>query len=1062
MSTALLRVATKKALLSAIQKSKKEIAVLIGSPLSMSNSSEIKGIPNVAGILDIIKNFIANEGLENDFNEVVLSKSQNDNLTYQASFNFLTDYISPETPNEIIRKAVLNAYSADTSNIDIYNEEQLSLLQDDLKNWEIPSATEYLARILTEFEKFTGPIFTPNFDPLLSIALNRLKKESNRILLHGDSSLSQYHSNNTNIVHFHGFWTHSDTLHTTTQLSISRPKLKASLSNILKNKTLLVIGYGGWNDIFTQSLKELINDDGATFDIIWSFYEEDSDIISKKYEDLITSMEPAIGRSRFRAYGGINCHDFLEELHTTLKINQQQNPPQKTESKLNIVEKDTASADKSDFGNSDIIVPEWYEYTEDAHLYIREIERLEILEVLDKTQIVNLVCDWGLGKDQFIRTLILQENSLFSKKSLYKINFSEIKNRKELIERVEEDYSFGLQDFISKMSKDDALLCLDNIDTNVEQKERKELESLIFWLSELLADHRPKCKIIVTSRNPFSHNIQSVEIGKLEEFDVRAYIKNHSLINDNIEDNILESLNELSKGIPSLLDKCIKELIHFSIDEVVESHFSPESYSEKDRGDFPVELKQRINRLKSSQDIHIERCYELLKIMTILENGDSFSNLKRAGKNYSFKPSHLNELYDLELIESVNSKKSLLKKGSNIGDEKLHKVSAIARDVVYRELTNKELYELTKRIADIHLGKNWRTGELNLCNLAKELILEDSASSVSTHIIIVQLLKCAIELNISRGIYSAIKIAISYCGYLSSKGKHRDTIKFTESFRAVSKGCDKISNDDICRLNSYEGSAFRMLGDSAQAEKLLEKAYDFLKEKSNPEKSRIKSVLIDLALLHQKNRNTERAKEIAEEILKIDNNNSHAKVIISETSESIGIQELKSLEKKLRDGNDIVVANNLALNICDKEITKDAKLKWVHAVLESNNDTYNKYRAINRKATILLEHDGNINLSKDELKTLHSGYIYSFSQKMTSIFNGAHNALWEYFAQNNNFSSLSNLFQHSSLFWRIYDNNSKERDYSNKLINLTNQLLPSEFDISNYRYVRIRIKQIKQ
>jgi hypothetical protein len=400
-----IRVSTnKRALLSAIKRSKNEIAFLIGSPLSTGFKSNEKGVPNVKGVLDIIDEYVESDPeLHSEYKEEVGERYPNDNERYQKAFEFLADYTDPDTLNLIIRKAVLCATKADTSNVNLQDIESLEEIQNDLAQWEIPSATTALAKIIVETTNVTGPVLTSNFDPLLSIALSKLDYEPNRIVLHGDGSLEHYQSTNINIVHFHGFWSNTDTLHTQSQLKASRPKLKASLSRILRNKTLVVLGYGGWDDIFTHALRDIMDDDSANFDIIWAFYENEPEVIEKRYEQLINSVQPAIGRNRFRMYGGIDCHEFLNELQNHL-IKPSDEADIKTPQNTVKVIDDYPDLDLSPkFIDSDTVIPEWSIYADLAHNHIREVERSEIIDILNNEPYVNLVCDWGISKDEFIR-----------------------------------------------------------------------------------------------------------------------------------------------------------------------------------------------------------------------------------------------------------------------------------------------------------------------------------------------------------------------------------------------------------------------------------------------------------------------------------------------------------------------------------------------------------------------------------------------------------------------------------------------------------------------------------
>jgi hypothetical protein len=190
-------------------------------------------------------------------------------------------------------------------------------------DWSIPAGTVGLAELAARGgEKFLGPILTTNFDPLISLAIHKAGGHAVRQVLTGDVTLVGAAADNSSIspvVHLHGFWRDSDTLHTQAQLTNPRPRLGKSLQRLLQRRTLIVAAYGGWEDFFTKALIELMNDEQAPLDVIWCFYEADADKVKEKHGKLLAALEPAIVMNRFRAFGGIDCHSIFGEILSTLQ-----------------------------------------------------------------------------------------------------------------------------------------------------------------------------------------------------------------------------------------------------------------------------------------------------------------------------------------------------------------------------------------------------------------------------------------------------------------------------------------------------------------------------------------------------------------------------------------------------------------------------------------------------------------------------------------------------------------------------------------------------------------------
>jgi len=183
----------------------------------------------------------------------------------------------------------------------------------DASGWSLSPGTEHLAKLATSYPEYFGrTILTTNFDPLLEVAIQRSGGHYFRTNLHADGNLST-EGMGCHIIHLHGYWRGSDTLHTGRQLGQPRPRLKASLASLLRNKLIVVTAYGGWDDTFTEALMDVVSDETAYPEIIWTFYNPDL----TKQESLLQRIEPGINRGRVDLYVGINCHAFLQKLHQT-------------------------------------------------------------------------------------------------------------------------------------------------------------------------------------------------------------------------------------------------------------------------------------------------------------------------------------------------------------------------------------------------------------------------------------------------------------------------------------------------------------------------------------------------------------------------------------------------------------------------------------------------------------------------------------------------------------------------------------------------------------------------
>ena len=304
---------TKEDLLIAAIATKRPVAFLVGSPLSLKDGV---GVPGVTEILDIVRDEVRDRApfsLPN-FEAALHGKTGGD--AYQDAMKWLGSKMGQDAINDVIKTAVLKARKAGTGDLPPGVDGQ----PDD---WNIPVGTVGLAELAARGgEKFLGPILTTNFDPLVSLAIHKAGGHAVRQVLTGDVTLVGAAADNAGIcpvVHLHGFWRDSDTLHTQAQLTNPRPKLAKSLQRLLQRRTLIVAAYGGWEDFFTKALIELMNDEQALLDVIWCFCEADAEKVKEKHGKLLAALEPAIVMNRLRAFGGIDCHSIFGEIFSTLQ-----------------------------------------------------------------------------------------------------------------------------------------------------------------------------------------------------------------------------------------------------------------------------------------------------------------------------------------------------------------------------------------------------------------------------------------------------------------------------------------------------------------------------------------------------------------------------------------------------------------------------------------------------------------------------------------------------------------------------------------------------------------------
>jgi hypothetical protein len=297
---------TKADLINAARHAPRPLTFLVGAPLSEDQGG---GVPGVTKFLELIRETIQAKWPEElkRYDDNIAAKKGGD--AYQSALEWLQGNFAQDMVNKLVAEAVLRALksSADPNFEGDGHPE----------NWYIPVGARQLAELICgDPKQFPGPILTTNFDPLLSLAIKEAGGFPRLRVIQSDGGLAHDVRNpeETEIVHLHGFWRNSDTLHTADQLTSPRPRLKASLQQLLRERALLVVAYGGWDDVFASALVDVVTDEGANINVYWCFHSSDASEIERQYKSFLARVQLAIIRGRFLTYGGIDCHSIFGEI----------------------------------------------------------------------------------------------------------------------------------------------------------------------------------------------------------------------------------------------------------------------------------------------------------------------------------------------------------------------------------------------------------------------------------------------------------------------------------------------------------------------------------------------------------------------------------------------------------------------------------------------------------------------------------------------------------------------------------------------------------------------------
>jgi hypothetical protein len=293
-----------------------EVVYLVGSAVTAPSRTGEPGVPRVDGVIELIRGEYQRASELQRF-EAALTKEPDNR--YQAAFRHLLRTRDQDVANAVIRRAVLAARRPSSRfpapPAVIHDHEVCRALEDDVEGWHLPPAADALGQVLARAPAPSRPlVLTSNFDPLVAISVRRAGGRAYVTALHGDGSLAGVDGQGCLVVHFHGDWFRTDTLHTPAQLGQDRPKLSASLAQLISARTLVVLGYSGWDDVFTRSLIATVRGGLAPLKIAWAFYPEDEAAIMRGSSRLLEALRPGIELGRVVLYKGIDAHTFLPRL----------------------------------------------------------------------------------------------------------------------------------------------------------------------------------------------------------------------------------------------------------------------------------------------------------------------------------------------------------------------------------------------------------------------------------------------------------------------------------------------------------------------------------------------------------------------------------------------------------------------------------------------------------------------------------------------------------------------------------------------------------------------------
>lgn len=981
-------------------KRNKEVAFLFGSAISLS--SDGKGVPNVSGMIEIIKEYLHENEMFDGYDSEVGSGHGAE--IYQSSFEFLLATGEQSDVIEIMKRAMSKARDSVTN------------------EWVIPKTILDIAQLINKNILRVNNIITTNFDPLLEEALKSGDRRVACAVVDGDTdieSVTAYGEDQINVIHLHGFW-EGDTMHTPNQLSAVRGKIKSALKNILQNSKLYIVGYGGWDDIFTLSLEEIIDEVKGTYDIRWAFYEKTDGDINYNNSKLIKTVQSAIAKGRFNAYKDVNCNNLFEDVYNRILSFEKFDTDgfDKKKDDLDIVK--TISLEeiyKPRSRANDISLKIYNLPTDASHEFIRFSEQISATNFLEKNGCFMLNTGWGFGKLGFISSVIKES---YSESEIFRVDLSSIESKEEAERKIIDDIGIDLTTLFAIDALKNSIVLFDNI-----QKINAELNLYLNEIISLIGDFPDKIKAIFVTNSQLNIGCGSVALNPLGLDEIKEYIKvEHS--NLSLTGEKVDRLFHITSGLPAKLDKFKTYRKIMLLEDILD-----EGYIELSEDliieNVPHSLLVKINELSISEGVENRRLFSLLKIFSILECGESVNNIRRTFYSYHFTLDDFTRLTDMGLIYSIEKK--------DRNPIFILKINPVIKDYIHSLLPSEEVKELTRRAINIVLGEGWGSASVKINPITRNMLNYQDCQPGNGHILLNSILVSTLSSGDEEDIGKIISTAISYCIFLNNNSLFKELVSFAREIYKTVIYTDDSRKDEVAY---YLCESLRMIGEHDEAIKILSPICDDFESNQKYEKALYRRILSTLSLSLSMLKNPlsyEYATKLRESAPKNSSDMFLADSILAKRSSSdILIRKLKKIEKGARNNKQTLIANNISLELAS--LLPSNEDVYIDTVLKTERNTYTRIRALLVKARRLLKSDTGEFLHGNIFQSVIESYNYLFMQRIDELFSQCHEILWQVFSKYGDFSKLYHLFKTSSIIWRVKGDYDKEFKYASILNNM--------------------------
>ncbi len=655
------------------------------------------------------------------------------------------------------------------------------------------------------------------------------------------------------------------------------------------------------------------------------------------------------------------------------------------------------------------------------HTTIRLIEQEDFIKHLSDDHYCWLITDWSLGEDEFIGSVC--DRLRIDNKNNFIVNCEDIVTDNDLFESFKDQAGISFPTFCDMINSLDRHLLVFNQLHAMMYRNTASYQKFIKIIKSI-TDFCPNTHVILIARQTpdekFENNI--VRLTPLDAPQIKTYIENHPNSEEYLtKPENLDKLIALTGGLPNRIDKFMTNLKYTSFQELIETE--NESFSSLINVEtIPKSLQQTLSFFSDTTNKLKLRSFKLLKILTILSYGETHNNLKRFISTEPISLEQIAELESFSLIE-ISVKNRVISRVDNDTDVfqiKLFRVPQQIRYFISSMITENEQDEILKNACNLYFGPKWREGNIKNIHSSTLKSREKYLNIDNCRLIVKSLLSGAIKNGIDLEIERSALLAVNYCEHILDINDYKNAQTTSEEIYNLLK---ETSLDRLrAIITKVLGKALRMNGIRERSILILREALDIGESHfSNSDKN---SILTNLGYAYIQLKQFDKAIDCAKIIEKTatvgGNLSLTAKYIIAQSTlegEEL-LSKLRTLERNANKVDAKILANNISIQIAREFSDQQDRERRFTKVVNDGEDDYNTIRAIIAKSLDIME-NGDCGINHEDLQLLNLSYSYLYGQRMASLFDDCHKALWLLCVDKGFYPELLNLFRYSSFVWRI-------------------------------------------